>query len=1497
MKKLLLIAVLLLSQYAIGQTAAISNWCVTGATHAFLAGLPSTNYVQGVIPKCSVTVYLTGTTTKATIYADGSDTPLSNPFTADTKGKWLLYAVTGVGYDVVMSGGIPPNTYLAPVTITDVFAGGSGGGGGGFIAGGDLSGSSTSQQVIGIEGNAIPSLTSGYLHWNGSAWVFDTPGGSGIPGVVYATSFSNIQGCITAAGTTGACLIPPTYSGGDSFTNPNNITVIDWRAGTQSFLNPRAWGALVAGTSNDDTAAWRSMIAYAEALPTCLNGTGLQCAALYVPPGYSTAGCASPISIQNPGISLTGAGRETSFLGPNGVVSGCSGWFGSWLAVTGTVAQYVSGGVMNYNGAPLLSGGGNSLQQQSITSNNAFVNVSDCPVCAALNGLTQFTVEFWFRPTSITGQQLSSSSGQLGSTDTVHHAYDVYMDAGGHITFLLNVGGTTATITDGTHALFPSTTYHIAGTYDGSTVRLFINGAVAGTPVSASGSVQQKQYESVHIGCDAASDLYDGCGGSGTFEQYGFNGLVDGFRLSNVARYTSTFTPRTSKWPTPDANTLVQFNFQTQFDSIWTQGGNAAVGAPILVNFPIHRNDFCPGGAQTTKITGVGFPLGNEYINSGIGVTLKDIGVGRIAMNNNGLMIGRGCNFDSSVEDFWSAGATVNNRYSFYDGTGIAHFEKFSLNGGPYQFVGPANGAARDFFITMDANSVEPVIFQGLSGGPSNLLTIDNFQYDSETGAGNLVTPLLFDNIQQAIVMGSFLTNANGPTSSYPVIVEAPLKRTNITFVANSFTTNAGSAARIHLAENTSPQSFPSIPNPAILIGDFESLTASSGVPWTDGLAQGLDNKFWSYGAVPYTFNLLNDGATGTYPTLGVKVTSAGKGVATTTSDTAGIVGVAVPLDQQQNLSTFLTSGSVNVAYAGEAKLTFDGAATAGHYVQRSSTEGGAFSDAGATIPTSGEIIGTVVTAAAVITPPPAPPCSPVTSGGSMADGTYRVAATIANIASGETVIGSEQIVTITGGGGAGEINCSALGSILPSAKWPDGSAGFGMYVTAAGGGTGTETKQTVNTSTCTGTFGVATVANSGSFCGLNSGYLLKSLVAGAAVPSSNTAGGWATVLLSLQTPGSGGGSGTLTSVATTSPIAGGTITTTGTITCPTCVTSASSLTSTAIMTGAGSQGSQTPNVSATMDSSGNIATPGSISAGVGTGVAGRLAVGQGTIPSLLANGFSMFGPTAIATGYGWQMPTAENSSDGVLLVPAASSHVSLPVVGLLPLTDMATQGADTFVGNATGSTAKPTAVSMPSCAADGSHALTYPSHVLTCTSISGGSTPTVLYWANNVTIGTSQGTPTQNHTYCWGPYQQAANITYSEASVYIQTASTGGGNTDFGFYTLNGITPSVSVATLNGHWGAKAGGALTGGQNNNFTVSGAPKTINSATWYLACVTSSDTASWTLLGIGSPNATLFYNGSDMSSTTSGGVLATSFTLPTSPTAWAAGRDVNVAAIP
>ena len=113
------------SVLAHGQTAVLPIYaCTLPGTQALVSNLKSTNYQMGVIPSCTVKVYLTGTTTIATT------TPQS-PFTANTNGSIPpIYAPTSACYDVVLSGGIAPNNYPTPVTLTDVCPGGGGGGGG-----------------------------------------------------------------------------------------------------------------------------------------------------------------------------------------------------------------------------------------------------------------------------------------------------------------------------------------------------------------------------------------------------------------------------------------------------------------------------------------------------------------------------------------------------------------------------------------------------------------------------------------------------------------------------------------------------------------------------------------------------------------------------------------------------------------------------------------------------------------------------------------------------------------------------------------------------------------------------------------------------------------------------------------------------------------------------------------------------------------------------------------------------------------------------------------------------------------------------------------------------------------------------------------------------------------------------------------------------------------------------------------------------------------------
>jgi hypothetical protein len=101
----------------------VSGFCVQGATTASVSGLQSTNYQQGIVPSCTITVYFAGTTTAvpgSQIFSNATGTVLGNPFTASATGLWIFFASNANQYTIVGSGGAPPNSYPSPVTLATV---------------------------------------------------------------------------------------------------------------------------------------------------------------------------------------------------------------------------------------------------------------------------------------------------------------------------------------------------------------------------------------------------------------------------------------------------------------------------------------------------------------------------------------------------------------------------------------------------------------------------------------------------------------------------------------------------------------------------------------------------------------------------------------------------------------------------------------------------------------------------------------------------------------------------------------------------------------------------------------------------------------------------------------------------------------------------------------------------------------------------------------------------------------------------------------------------------------------------------------------------------------------------------------------------------------------------------------------------------------------------------------------------------------------------------
>src|SRR5206468_12794804 len=98
-------------------------------------------------------------------------------------------------------------------------------------------------------------------------------------------------------------------------------------------------------------------------------------------------------------------------------------------------------------------------------------------------------------------------------------------------------GGSWRSVASGQLAL--NQWYHVAGTYDGARMRLFVNGAQVAIQ-STTGAIDQTANP-LRIGsADASGDF--------------FAGTIDEVRLSNVVRYAANFAVPSAPFA-PDANT------------------------------------------------------------------------------------------------------------------------------------------------------------------------------------------------------------------------------------------------------------------------------------------------------------------------------------------------------------------------------------------------------------------------------------------------------------------------------------------------------------------------------------------------------------------------------------------------------------------------------------------------------------------------------------------------------------------------------------------------------------------------------------------------------------------------------------------------------------------------------------------------------------------------------------------------------------------------------
>lgn len=127
-------------------------------------------------------------------------------------------------------------------------------------------------------------------------------------------------------------------------------------------------------------------------------------------------------------------------------------------------------------------------------------------------------------------------------------------------------------------------------------------------------------------------------------------------------------------------------------------------------------------------------------------------------------------------------------------------------------------------------------------------------------------------------------------------------------------------------------------------------------------------------------------------------------------------------------------------------------------------------------------------------------------------------------------------------------------------------------------------------------------------------------------------------------------------------------------------VVGAGSLTSTAIVTGGGAQALQTPSATTTLDTSGNVSTPGTISAGVGGSVSGAFTMTQGTAAAAPTSSVGFQAPTSVTTKFLMTLPAAPTT--GYLLNTGTSDP---SVITYVPTISVATGGTGLTSGTSGG--------------------------------------------------------------------------------------------------------------------------------------------------------------------------------------------------------------------
>jgi hypothetical protein len=504
-----------------------------------------------------------------------------------------------------------------------------------------------------------------------------------------------------------------------------------------------------------------------------------------------------PLRLKTDRLRLRGASDECTVIRAHPAYA-----YGPLLVAYGastyaTVAAHVSG--------PLAAGPGGALRLSSAR----WLNLRDAPTLN-LNGLGAFSVEFFYRQaTAVADSYVVSSSGARFHADpAAGSAFAIGTWGGPRFRARLQLSGGTREV-QGVTTPVNGTTYHVAMTYDGRMLRLFVDGRLEAS-AAAGGTLVQRAWEDVVVG----PLVYQWP--EGTIAHFAADADVDSLRVSNVARYTTTFARPTAKLAA-DASTLMLLNFDEQYD-VFTVGRTKDGPAHLMYRDTSAANVGGAYGMQIRRLLLAGGPHPGAILTYCNNAQVENL---RVTSSTFGVLMWQNCFLSKWTRPFIQIGGTGNAAGRF----AIAN----SVQGGVWQLDFPflGGGAVQLYAGTASATLVHPW-FQSEANTQTNFLGSG-----ADDGVVTMVNPIVNVEAGGIPMTDSMIFATVGPVNVLGGIIQTINSAAAVTVKGGGSYVFAGTKFQ-DLSRVPPASVFKILAPPAARIALLQATRTAGSVPWTD---------------------------------------------------------------------------------------------------------------------------------------------------------------------------------------------------------------------------------------------------------------------------------------------------------------------------------------------------------------------------------------------------------------------------------------------------------------------------------------------------------------------------------------------------------------------------------------------------------------------------------------------------------------------------------------